>query len=159
MVVRVSRPRLISSLSAISILLLACRFDDRPDQIHQRKFLKMTSSQQEEEIRKSPPEKQIELYIEAVSKIHPAPRGLAPVIARRGAVLVPIVLQKLQEEEREYVKIDLLEILMHMHWSSYYDFSADKETMNTIKEDVASMKDTSWKLMAEQIIREIAPQQ
>lgn len=92
-------------------------------------------------------DKQIELYFAAMKR-EPPDTTFGIWIAQRGEPAIPKILEMFTQETEEYRKEQLLSILQIMHTYSYANVLEDPKTIALIKQQVAEMKDESWKRMS-----------
>lgn len=103
-------------------------------------FLELPSNQQRDELRKFPPEKQLEYYFAGLKYMHPGNKGLADVIAERGKSALPFLIDRLRKEKSERNKAEIIFIFEVMH-VSYYNLKDEGEVLSLLEETKA---DAEW---------------
>lgn len=120
-----------------------------------RAFLDLPRDQRRTAIANYPPEEQVALYISAMLAKHPPHLELADAVAENGEVVLPILLRRIQEDEREVVQVDLLYVLARMQEMGRANVAADAETIAALRSVVASMQDPEWKARASELLAQI----
>lgn len=102
-------------------------------------FLELPLNRQREELKKFPPEKQLEYYFAGLRYMHPGNQGLADPIAERGKDALPFLLGRLRGEKNERHKADIIFIFEMMH-VSYYNLKDEREVISLLEETKAGAK-------------------
>lgn len=102
-------------------------------------FLELPSNQQRDELRKFPPEKQLEYYLAGQKYMHPGNKGLADVIAEQGKSALPFLIDGLRKEKSERNKAEIIFIFELMH-VSYYNLKNEGAVLSLLEETKAGAK-------------------
>ncbi len=95
-----------------------------------------------------PLEQQVELYLKSMLENHPPDLGLTSVLATHGADLVPILRAKLEGENDDYNKLQLISIFFDMQVLGHYAVASDHGLMTFLVQQVAGMEHPAWKKIA-----------
>lgn len=137
------------SLLALVLSLGACLYEGAPPEYEE--FFKLPLAQQHREIDNYPFDKQIEIYLVAVQRIHPPDYGFADDIASHGEVAVPFLVERLNNEQSEFTQqhiIYVFQMMAEFHsWGVEhdlyieYDVKSDQEVVSLVEELVSSMQE------------------
>jgi hypothetical protein len=81
--------------------------------------------------------------------------GLADAVAKSGAKIVPVLLERIEHEERDVAKMQLIDVFERMQNLGYYAVAADKPTIAALQRQVEAMKDPQWKAMSADLLEKI----
>ncbi len=141
-------------------LLLLCAFqvgatqsrgDEYPSE--HGEFLKQTRAVRKTSLASYPPREQVELYLSAMLVKHPPQLELADVVAASGPTVLPIIIDRIRREEHDFVKVDLLYVVVRMQELGYIPVSSDARTMAVLQAEVSAMKDDTWRGTAEGFLK------
>jgi hypothetical protein len=138
---------------ASTFLLMGCR--DEKLKGYDQFFLSRNLEQQHEVFKKLPLEKQYELYIHQMTKMHPPDLSFADDIAQRGYEAVPFLKNKLELEKEELVQESILLVFESMVKYQHMDLKSDKELMKLIEDKVSKMKYPYSKKFSEEHLKVI----
>ena len=91
-----------------SFLLLAALAGCQPE--FRGAFVRQSFPEQRSLIFNYPLEQQVDLYLKAMSEIHPPDLSLADLLASHGADIVPILKSRLVTEDRDIRKMELVAV-------------------------------------------------
>lgn len=110
-----------------------------------RAFLELPMNRRHEEMKKLPPDKQLEYYFAGLNYLHPPAVDLAHPIAEEGEGVLPFLLMSLRKENDESRKADIISIIEVMH-TSYYRLTDKQEVISVLKETTAHAKTPRLKM-------------
>lgn len=116
-------------------------------------FFDLPREQLIEKMRKMPTDKQIDYYLAGQEYFGP-PINLNEPIIERGKEALPFLLKRLEEEEKDYLKMSFLYTLRSMHYF-HYDLRGEKEVIETLNNVAAKMEPGMHKEYAENIVKDI----
>ena len=132
----------------VACVLVSCR-ESIPSEY--RSFFDRPLEEQSEELQKYPLDEQIDIYLIAVTKIHPPLSHLAVDIARYEKKAVPYLIERLREEEGDELREDIIYVfrwmaLLHNYGPEHsfyveYDVKSDQEVVSLLEEVVSSMQE------------------
>lgn len=119
-------------------------------------FFALASTQQHKVLSKQPLEKQIDIYVLAVTKFRPADYGLgfSDDIATHGKVAIPVLTARLRTDPNEASRWALIHVFRDMV-KFHYDFRNEKDMVEVLKEVVSSMKGAFYREESERLLKEI----
>ena len=120
-----------------------------------RDFLRSSSTVQQLTLRQFPQREQIELYLEAMHRGHPPNIGLATSLAKNGASILPLLIERLARTDSDVDKEFLIAVFGAMQRDAYYSVSSDRTLMAFLELQVSTMKDRDWKEMASESLERI----
>ena len=118
-------------------------------------FLRSSSTLQQLTRRQFPHKEQIELYLEAMHRGHPPNIGLAHSLAKNGASILPLLIERLARTDNDVDKEFLIVVFVAMQLSAYDPVSSDRTLMAFLEHQVSTMKDRDWKEMASESLERI----
>lgn len=142
------------ALFGVLTLLLSASCLGMGSSSEDERFLSRPMNERREIIVQYPTEKQVDLYLLAMQK-HPPDLGLADAVAKSGAKLVPILIQRIQREQSEIAKVQLIDIFERMQSLGYYAVASDEATMTILASQVGAIKDDGWRAMAADLLDKI----
>ena len=105
-----------------------------------------------------PYDQQIDILLHTLGHRHPPDLGLAEAVASNGKPILPVILEGLKTEKKEYLQHDLI-LVLEMMDARTYPLDAETEVIATIRGVIASMKDPKWKRMSEESLQAILADQ
>jgi hypothetical protein len=85
--------------------------------------------------------------------LHPPDLELSAALASNGKPILPILLDRLKKEKKEYLQHQLIYVLEIMDTTNSLD--AEPEAIATVKETIVSMKEPFWKERSEKSLNAI----
>jgi hypothetical protein len=147
-------------MSRIALVLLAgvvCSFGPGKCGYHPppeyRRIFDLPSDQQEEEFKKFPLDKQVDMYRYAMSR-EPPDMKYVDFLASNGKWAIPYLLGRLQGEESDYFKSDLILVFRTMH-QEYYNLRNESEVIQRLRQESARIRDSFWREESEKYIKAI----
>jgi len=122
-------------------------------------LVRMSPRQRAQVILTYPPERQVELYLEVMFKQHPPDLGLGDALASNGSSIVPALTSRLLSDEREAAKTDLIYAFTVMQLDGHYAVRDDKDLMEILRDQIASMHNPIRKNMSTDMLQRILAQQ
>lgn len=119
-------------------------------------FFSLPATQQHKELAKYPLERQVDIYVFAVTWFRPSAYGLgfSDDIAKHGQAVVPILLDRFKTAPKDSHKQAILHVFRDMV-KFHHDFRDDKDTMDVLKQVVGSMKGSFSEEESERLLKEI----
>lgn len=103
-----------------------------------KEFYALSRDKQKEQMMKMPIDKQIDFHLYAMRR-HPADKRFAEDIAAQGENVVPDVIRRFRNEEKDYRKTDILYILVEICRTKKCE--EDKELIAKVSNGISLMKD------------------
>ena len=117
-------------------------------------FYAQSWESQRQEAKGFPLEKQIDYYLAGRRYFHPPYHSLLPLIAERGKVAVSPLLEKMQQVDDDYARMDLLDVVLNID-EFHVDLSDDKPIIDELTGIIARMKDVDRQTKAQAVLKEI----
>ncbi len=136
-----------------SVLFLSC-IPDVPEECED--FLALPVARQVEVFRTFPVEKQLHVYTCDYRYSHPSNASLATALAERGENIVPILIDRLRQEDDERNLEPIIHILELMYKRGYLRDRED--VVNFIRNAVSNMKRPAVKEVNQEMLRSIERQ-
>lgn len=96
-----------------------------------------------------PMERQIDLYLAAMTKLHPPDLALADVLASHGDEIIPLLKERIHKESGAGLsKLHLIDVFVRMQERAYFDVSSDSEVMSFLREQAEAIPDDQWRSMS-----------
>lgn len=118
-------------------------------------FLRKPMIERRTAILKYAPEDQVELFLNAMLVKHPPDLALADAIASNGQKIVPHLLLRLAEENRDVAKMHIIDVFRRMQELGYYSVVDDAQTMKTLEEQAMGVRDTHWRKISINMVARI----
>lgn len=121
-----------------------------------------------EEVYKSPPERarqlmkypyeqQLEIFSYSMARLHPPDLELSAALASNGKPILPILLDRLKKEKKEYLQHQLIYVLEIMDRTN--DLDTETAAIATVREVIANMMEPFWREMSEKSLNAILQKQ
>ncbi|MDA2925560.1 hypothetical protein MYX65_13085 [Acidobacteria bacterium AH-259-L09] len=130
-----------------------------------RAFFDLPLSQQHRAIHDYPLDKQLDIYLIAVTRIHPPDYAFADDIASSGKKATPILVKRLKGEQDESIQqkiIYIFEVMARCHNFNVqhdlyldYDVGNDKDVITLVKQVVSLMEGPFYKERSERSLKVI----
>ncbi len=130
------RPMLASIMLACCTLL-ACD----PVEPQCEEFLRQHIPQRRSHFEKHSLYEQVDLYVCAILHTHPMDGWLAVSLASKGKIVVPLLLERMELERQDVVKVELIFVFVMMQEGAYYDVNADDATMRVLERVVSLLSE------------------
>jgi hypothetical protein len=128
--------------SLAAIVLICCTLPTCTETEPQcEEFLRLDIPQRRSNFEKHSLYEQVDLFVCAILNIHPTDFGLADSLASKGKVVVPLLLERIESEPEELVKVELLQVFVLMQEGAYYDVNSDEATMRVLERVVSVLSD------------------
>lgn len=138
------------SLTLLVLLGLGCLGPRLPEE--HRPFFRLGREAQLAKLRTMPPEQQLDVYIAGVTGMHPPRMDLGLEIGKQGPAIVPALLARMRRVPKEYVKADLMWVMVGMPCTAETADSINT-ALDAMRLEVASMRVPSSKASAEQNLK------
>jgi hypothetical protein len=139
--------------NATIVMLLLCGGISRAEQLPNgisNEFYWMPQAQRDAKFEKYDFDAQYKIYIYGCQVIEPPALGLARPLARRGASIVQPLESKLNRANDDLTIRDIVYLFLQMNNWSTYDVLDDQQLMDDLKLKVSEMKDSAWRIIAEE---------
>lgn len=115
----------------------------------ERDFLRKPVDDRRTALMDYPMERQIDLYLAAMTKLHPPDLALADVLASHGDEIIPLLRERIHEESGAGLKkLHLIDVFVRMQERAYFDVSSDSEVMSFLREQAEAIPDDQWRSMS-----------
>lgn len=142
-------------LTFVVVLLITCGWTqcggNTPSEY--QKLFDLPESQQEEQFKRFPLEKQVDIYRYAMYREPPATR-YATYLASNGKKVLPYLLRRLEAEKSDIAKTDLIYAFKEIH-ERHYSLKNEPDTVESLRRIVAAMKDEYWRRQSMQYLKTI----
>jgi len=118
-----------------------------------QEFFALPLDRHDEAIHRYPLEKQVEIYLIAMTVIRPPEIGLVYDVARNGKTIVPLLIKRLATVETRDEMSALLYVLLEIDLR-VYPWRKDPESIALLKQVLPSIANVSWRQRVERLISE-----
>lgn len=112
-----------------------------------QEFFALGLNERGERLLDYPLDKQVDIYLWGECCVHPPASYLADDLARNGRPLVPILLRRIREAEREFYRLRLLRVLSSMTKS--HGVRLEPAELAHLDVSVAGIEDAGYRLVSE----------
>lgn len=115
----------------------------------EQEFLRKPVDERRAALMDYPMERQVDLYLAAMAKLHPPDLALADVLASHGDEIIPLLKERIHEASGAGLKkLLLIEVFVRMQERAYFDVSSDSGVMSFLREQAESIPDDQWRGIA-----------
>ncbi|MDH3976735.1 MAG: hypothetical protein OEV42_20930 [Deltaproteobacteria bacterium] len=142
----------------LNLLVSACMTASKGEHLSEedKKIFQLDSDKRHEEFKKLSVEKQLDIYLYALTKRHPPDFEFAYDIAVRGREVVPFLTSKFIDEKDEGKQQLILFIFELMKTHCNIQLQEDEDLILVLKEKVSLMKNSFYKKLSKESIKAIA---